>query len=588
MDTLSRPINWLAHPFAPLNQGVSQSPTTPSQPGAALKNLNISDAQNFGKLDDTIAYPFKWGANKFFGANVDYSANQRAQTEWAQQQYPQPKPQPAAAAPQSPLRVAGDAAQFGPPLPSFDQLARTAPNDPRTLAEVGAHLAHLSYDDLTNGVYAYKGRQANGTMAYGDTPFPNSQLTRMAGKGLTYAGDPNLYPQDRGLGPALNGAAMDRVGQQARAESILAAQQSGGQAGQPAPQMGQAQAAQPGGQSAAPQAAGQTGGQGATPQAGQAAQSGSQQSGGYAYGQDPRLYGLSAAPLSPEQREAYARQVSADRVALIQRTSAMEEQNAILKDQLQGHPAPGVCILGDPNHPNDPDSRVADYNAFQQQAEADYQGLRGRGTPGGDLIAARMARERMQTGVAMRGQDMNYDVEMNRNNMMLRNYMLQRDMGYARMRMEQDNKDRQYGLDQYKVRLEGGRLTLDQDKQNFEAEQSAQKRVEAQIAAAVPAGADGKPDAATAARWSAGLNAYATQHGLSSPAAMGQDQIHKFLAGQRLSDLVQGKGTGPHNPFGSTSQQQRHVQGLRDSRARSGRQDRSDAARAGHHTAGHR
>jgi hypothetical protein len=125
---------------------------------------------------------------------------------------------------------------------------------------VRSRLRDLSYDDLTNGVYAYKGRQANGTMAYGDTPFPNSQLTRMAGKGLTYAGDPNNYPQDRELGEAMSNAAMDRVGQQGRAEAagrILAAQQaqqSGGQAGQPAPQTGQAQAAQPGVQSAAPQA----------------------------------------------------------------------------------------------------------------------------------------------------------------------------------------------------------------------------------------------------------------------------------------------------------------------------------------------
>lgn len=132
----------------------------------------------------------------------------------------------------------------------------------------------------------------------------------------------------------------------------------------------------------------------------------------------------------------------------------------------------------------------------------------------------------------------------------------------------QRNSDRTYGLDQAK-------FGLDQDKTNQAAREDAQKNLPGQIAGQLPPGADGKPDAAKAAAYAAGLTALQAQRvtalqqhlqlnpgdagarselaGINArgPAQIGPDAVHKFILSEQAKELA-AQNASNINPRGGT------------------------------------
>lgn len=135
-------------------------------------------------------------------------------------------------------------------------------------------------------------------------------------------------------------------------------------------------------------------------------------------------------------------------------------------------------------------------------------------------------------------------------------------------RLDQMNKDRQFQLDVQK-------FGQDTAAKNFDQRQKAQEGVTSQITAMLPPGADGKPDAANAARYTAGLNTLVSDRinalqaqlqrtpgrkdvadeldALQSRglAAMDQAAIRKYVVGQQTADLAAQTGTGRFVPWGT-------------------------------------
>lgn len=142
----------------------------------------------------------------------------------------------------------------------------------------------------------------------------------------------------------------------------------------------------------------------------------------------------------------------------------------------------------------------------------------------------------------------------------------------ARMQaqIEQMNKDRQYGLDVAKFGQEKA-------KTNFEARQTAQKDLTAQIASMIPPGPDGKPDGAKAAEYMGAMQAHMSQRmeglrkhlqlnpgdkgaaaeleGLETrgPAQFGADEVQKFITGMELKRTMGETATGKFTPWGTTN-----------------------------------
>jgi hypothetical protein len=376
------------------------------------------------------------------------------------QQYGKPVGSDSAVFPADPYRLRGDAARFGPTAASIPksqpptqqpsslaQLAQSAPNAPGAVQQVQAHLANPNWDDINNGVHVYKGLDTNGVTSYSDTPMPGSQLTRM--KPGAFAGNPGMYPQDTsGVGAGVNEVGMANSVQQAMALMPPPGQTSGGQS-----QLAQQPAA----------ASQNTGGASAQSSAG-----------GQLWSNPGEPASLGQGNLTSEQRQAWAQQLSAQRVDAINRSAALDHQNALLaaqvSDQAAGAPSPGAYTL--------PNSQVDDWNNFQnssnftrlasgtreQQAQSALLGLSRA------KMAQQWAQHQGDNALTARGQDMNYNVATLNRDMQLRNYMAQRNMDWMKMQMDQSNKNRQFGLDQGKFGLEQGKFGLDQYKAAIDAQ----------------------------------------------------------------------------------------------------------------------
>lgn len=137
-------------------------------------------------------------------------------------------------------------------------------------------------------------------------------------------------------------------------------------------------------------------------------------------------------------------------------------------------------------------------------------------------------------------------------------------------RVDQMNKDRQFGLDVQKY-------GQDVAKTNFEQRQKAVKDVTDQVAGMLPPGADGKPDTAAAARYASALNTHVAQRQeqlraqlAKTPdradvkaelaalderglAAMDQSAIRKLIVGQQAAELAAQTGTSRFNPIGTSA-----------------------------------
>lgn len=140
----------------------------------------------------------------------------------------------------------------------------------------------------------------------------------------------------------------------------------------------------------------------------------------------------------------------------------------------------------------------------------------------------------------------------------------------ASARLEQMNKDRSFQLD-------AAKYGQDVAKTNFDQRQKAQESVTSQITAMLPPGADGKPDTANAARYTAGLNTLVSDRmnalqaqlaktpgrkdvadeleALQSKglAAMDQTAIRKYIVGQQTADVAAQTGTGRFTPWGTNA-----------------------------------
>lgn len=140
----------------------------------------------------------------------------------------------------------------------------------------------------------------------------------------------------------------------------------------------------------------------------------------------------------------------------------------------------------------------------------------------------------------------------------------------ATARVDQMNKDRQFGLDVQK-------FGQDVAAKNFDVRQKAVKDVTDQVAGMLPPGPDGKPDTAGAARYASALNAQVAQRqeqlraqlaktpdradvkaeleALDSRglAAMDQSAIRKFIVGQQTAELAAQTGTSRYNPIGTSA-----------------------------------
>jgi hypothetical protein len=136
-------------------------------------------------------------------------------------------------------------------------------------------------------------------------------------------------------------------------------------------------------------------------------------------------------------------------------------------------------------------------------------------------------------------------------------------------RIEQMNKDRQFGLDVQKFGEE-------QAKRNFDQRQASVKDTHDFIKTVIPPGADGKPDDATAARYTTALNAMVDQrkqalqdHLAQNPGdaqakaelahitdkglgALDETAKRKFLVGLRAADVAT-QNHSVFNPFGGTA-----------------------------------
>lgn len=146
--------------------------------------------------------------------------------------------------------------------------------------------------------------------------------------------------------------------------------------------------------------------------------------------------------------------------------------------------------------------------------------------------------------------------------------------------LEQSNKDRQFGLDNYK-------LGEDLDGKATDRRAKAVEALHAEISSMLPPTADNKPDLATAARYAQGLNAAVADRqralqaevqrnpgnaaarseleGLAKQGLGALDEVakRKLIAGMKAKDLADANHSG-FNPFGGTSvQSDAPIAGLR-------------------------
>lgn len=162
--------------------------------------------------------------------------------------------------------------------------------------------------------------------------------------------------------------------------------------------------------------------------------------------------------------------------------------------------------------------------------------------------------------VTLRGQDLDFASKTRGQDMTART-------AAATARVQQMNTDRQFNFDREK---HGDEVA----QQRFQRRQAAEKSVHEQVTNMIPPGPDGKPDTATAARYTAGLNALvAQQQGvLQQRAAQGDKQaqaalddlsenglsaldqrtVRNFIQGMKVNDLRAQNASGPLNPIGGT------------------------------------
>lgn len=281
---------------------------------------------------------------------------------------------------------------------------------------------------------------------------------------------------------------------------------------------------------------------------------------------------------------------AADRLSQMNRDTEFQQAMTARRQQLQAaqDPTPGLAAIGNPG----PAAAQEFFDGANLRNAAAKGSWSPRGGYKGDDAAVqaalapinnrqrlreislqnegRMGEARLRDATDRRGQDQTSADRRYSSDQTLRGTLASNALANQRLAFDARKDDRDYQLNVAKYGVERA------DK-NFTQRQSAQEDITKQVTNMLPPTADGKPDTASAARYSSALNAQVAQRtqqlraqlaktpdrkdvaaeldALESKGlgAMDPVAVRKFIVGQQTAELAAKTGTSRFNPIGTSA-----------------------------------